>query len=184
MDKRDNYLINEKTVLLTGVYNDRGELWSSVIEGKDKILVRKAPTKVIEGPLLHVGSDFLGARHSSKFLMEPKRIQPISINPQMGILLFPTKNIKSPKCIWFSLMHVKSTKHVGLKKTEVLTSYGHTILIDLTESSFNNRLHKALLLRDTISKNLKCPIYFYVEPKKHFFISKKPTDINQPKNKK
>lgn len=184
MEIREQYLINEKTVLVTGVYNDKGELWARVIEGKNTILVRKTPTKVIDETLLHVGSDFLGARRSSKYLMDPMRMHPISINPQMGILLFPTKNIKSPYCIWFSLIHVKTANPVGLKKTEVVTSYGHTIIIDMKESAFTNRRHKAFLLRETISKNIKCPIYFYVEPKKEYFISKSSTQNHHLKRKK
>ena len=59
MEVRDTHLLNEKTVLVTGEYNNRGELWSRVIEGEETFLVRKAPIAVIEETLLHVGSDFL-----------------------------------------------------------------------------------------------------------------------------
>jgi competence protein ComK len=176
MDVRDNHLINEKTVLVTGEYNDRGELWSRVIEGEATFLVRKAPTAVIEETLLNVGSDFLGARRSSKYLLSPMRMHPISVNPQRGILLFPTKSLKCYSCIWFSLIHVKSTNPVGINRTEVITSFGHTILLDMTERAFISRRQKAYQLQETISKNLQCPLYFYVEPKNGYYISKKPTE--------
>jgi competence protein ComK len=106
------------------------------------------------------------------------RMHPISVNPQMGILLFPTKNMKCPNCVWFSLIHVKTTKRVGINQTEVLTSYGHTILIDMTERAFHTRRHKAIELQETISKNLRCPIFFYVEPKTGYYISKKQKENN------
>ncbi|MEH7012492.1 competence protein ComK [Neobacillus niacini] len=178
MDLRDRHLINEKTVLVTGEYNDTGELWSRVIEGEETFLVKKSPTTVIEETLLHLGSNFLGARRSSKYLLSPMRMHPISVNPQMGILLFPTMNMKCHCCIWFSLIHVKSTNPVGVNQIEVLTSFGHTILIDMSERAFNNKRQKAIQLQETIINNLNCPLNFYVEPKNGFYIRKKPKEIN------
>jgi competence protein ComK len=184
MDVRDKHLLNEKSVLVTGEYSERGELWSRVIEGQETFLVKKTPIAVIEETLLHVGSDFLGARRSSKYLLSPMRMHPISVNPQMGILLFPTKNMKCPNCIWFSLIHVKTTKRAGVNQTEVLTSYGHTILIDMTERAFHTRRHKAIELQETISRNLRYPIFFYVEPKTAYYISKKQKENNFSLEKK
>lgn len=184
MNIRDNHLINEKTVLVTGEYSDRGELWSRVFEGDDTFLVRKTPIALIEETLLHVGSDFLGARRSSKYLLSPMRMHPISVNPQMGILMFPTKNIKSHSCVWFSLIHVKATARVGITLTEVFMSYGHTILIDMTERAFHTKHNNAIKLQETISRNLKCPLFFYVEPKKGYYISKKHSDNNFSLEKK
>jgi competence protein ComK len=184
MDIRDRHLINEKTVLLTGEYNDRGELWSRVIEGEETFLVRKSPITVIEETLLHLGSNFLGARRSAKYLLMPTRMHPISVNPQMGILLFPTKNMKCHCNIWFSLIHVKTTNPVGINQIEVLTSFGHTILIDMSLRAFNNKRQKAVQLQEAITNNLNCPLNFYVEPKKGFYISKNPKENNYSLKKK
>jgi competence protein ComK len=184
MDVRDRHLINEKTVLLTGEYNELGELWSRVIEGEETFLVRKSPITLIEETLLHLGSNFLGARRSSKYLLSPTRMHPISVNPQMGILLFPTKNMKCHCNIWFSLIHVKTIKPVGINQIEVLTSFGHTILIELSERAFNNKRQKAIQLQEAINNNLNCPLNFYVEPKKGYYISKNPNENNYILKKK
>jgi competence protein ComK len=184
MDIRDRHLINEKTVLLTGEYNVRGELWSRVIEGEETFLVRKSPITVIEENLLHLGSNFLGARRSAKYLLSPTRMHPISVNPQMGILLFPTKNMKCHCNIWFSLIHVKTTNPVEMNQIEVITSFGHTILIDMSERAFNNKRQKAVQLQEAIINNLNCPLNFYVEPKKGFYISKNPKENNYYLEKK
>ena len=178
MEVRVQYLINEKTVMLTGEYSNREEIWTRVIEGEETFLVKKAPTDVIEESLLHEGSNFIGTRLSLKYLYSPMRIRPISVNPQKGILLFPTKNVKRLSCIWFSLIHVKNTKPVGVRKTEVIMSFGQTILLDMSESSFITRWNKALELQARISKHLKCPIHFYVEPNQGFYISKSSNENN------
>ena len=172
MEIRSKHLINEKTVLVTGEYNARGKLWTRIIEGEETFLVTKTPATVIEETLFHLGSNFLGARSSSKYLLSPMRMHPISVNPQVGILLFPTKIMKVHGCIWFSLIHVKSTNPIGINQTEVLTSFGHTILIDMSERAFNNRRQKAIQLQDIIIRNLNYPLNLYIEPKKGFYISK------------
>src|SRR4051812_32052479 len=99
MEVRGRYLINEKTVMLTGETSTRGEEWSKVIEGEETFLVKKAPTELIEESLLDANSNLLGARRSLKYLYSPMRIRPISVNPKKGILLFPTKNMKRHSCI-------------------------------------------------------------------------------------
>jgi competence protein ComK len=184
MDVREKHLINEKTVLLTGEYNGRGELCSRVIEGEETFLVRKSPIAVIEDTLLHIGSNFLGARSSAKYLLSPTRMHPISVNPRMGILLFPTKNMTCHCNIWFSLIHVKNIKPVKSYQIEVLTSFGHTILIDMSERAFNNKRQKAVQLQEAITTNLNCPLNFYVEPKKGYYVGKSSNENNYSLEKK
>lgn len=178
MDIRERYLINEKTVLLTGEYNDRGELWSRVIEGEETLLVTKSPLTLIEETLLHLGSNFHGARRSSKYLLSPSRMHPISVDPQLGILLFPAKNMRRQSNIWFSLIHVKNTNPVRINQIEVLTSFGHTILLHMSEKAFNNKRQKAIQLQEAIIHNLNCPLNFYIEPKNGFYIGKNPEENN------
>lgn len=178
MEIRKNYLLNEKTVLVTGEYNERAELLTRVIEGKETFLVRKTPAQIIESSLLHVGSNLQGALSSSKALLGPMRMYPISVNAHLGIMLFPTKSMKKYNCVYFSLMHVKNTHALGTDKTEVLTSFGHTIVIDMKVSAFNNKRQKVNQLREIITKNTKSPLNFYLEQKSGFYISKNPDENN------
>ncbi|MEC1521105.1 competence protein ComK [Neobacillus niacini] len=178
MDIRDKHLLNEKTVLLTGEYNVRGEVWSRVIEGKETFLVKQSPITIIEETLLHAGSKFFGARRRAHNLLSPTRMQPICVIPQLSILFFPTMNRECHRNIWLSLIHVKTTNSVGIHQIEVLTSFGHTILLDMSERAFNNRRLKAMQLQEAITHNLNCPLNFYVEPKNGYYISKSPKEYN------
>jgi competence protein ComK len=178
LEIRDDYIINELTVFFTGEYGERGELFTRVIEGKDTFLVRKSPAKLIEAALLRVGSNLQGALHSSKNLLGTMRMYPVSVNPHLGILLVPSKSMKKHNCVWFSLIHVKNTHALGVRKTEIFTSFGHTILVEMKESAFHTKLQKAIQLREMITKNTKCPLNFYLEKRNGFYISKDPGDNN------
>lgn len=166
----DNYIINEETVLLTGEYDDFGNLWTRVIEGKKTFLVRMSPIQLINKTLLRLGSNFQAARQSSKDLLGEIHMYPIKINATLGIWLFPTKSFNKPDCVWFSLIHIGKTRAVGIRKTEIMLSYGHSFCLGMRENAFNNKRHKAQELRELITRNLRSPLIFYVEPRKGFRI--------------
>lgn len=166
----DHYFINEQTVLLTGEYDQFGRLCTRVIEGEKTFLVNMRPRQVINNTLLKLGSDFRAVRESSKNILGSMHMCPIKINCNLGIWLFPTKSYLNDYCVWFSLMHVKHTKAHGVRRTEVFLSYNHSFMIEMKESSFNQKRQKAEDLRALMVKNSQSPITFFVEPKKGFCI--------------
>ncbi|PLR95896.1 competence protein ComK [Bacillus sp. T33-2] len=171
MNMLADYMINKETVLLTGEYDEFGSLCTRVIEGEKTFLVQRTPVQVINKTLLRLGSSFRGARDSSKEVLGVMKMYPLKINQYLGIWLFPTKACSKQNCVWFSLMHIKKTKAIGVRKTEVLLSYNHTFEIEMKETSFNNKRQKAEELREIITKNTKSPLTFYIEPKPGFRIS-------------
>ncbi|WP_158587428.1 competence protein ComK [Neobacillus notoginsengisoli] len=162
----EDYLVNEKTVLITGEYDQYGNLFSKVLEGNKIIYVKMPPIQLINLSLVRLGSSFIGARHSSKALLSGIRMHPITVNTSLGIWLFPSKSFGKSNCVWFSLMHVRGTKKNGLKKTIVQLSYGHTYEINMKEASFNQKRKKAEELREIVIKHTKNPLTLYVEREK------------------
>ncbi|XJZ26995.1 competence protein ComK [Bacillota bacterium Lsc_1132] len=164
------YIINEKTILLKGEYDPFGNLCTRVFEGDRTFLVDMAPVALINHTLLHQGGDFRGALESSRFLLGPIKMYPIKINAVLDIWLFPTKAYKKDSCAWFALTHIRKTKAIGVRKTEVSLSYGHTFTVEMKQSSFNDKRQKADDLREMMTKNIKNPLSFYVKPKQGFYI--------------
>jgi competence protein ComK len=168
---RKDYLMNEKTVLLTGEYDGTGKLITRVIDGEETFLVDLSPAQIIDENLLLIGSDLRGSLLSSKKLLGPKYMYPITINSHLGIYLLPTQSSKKRNCIWFSLMHVKKPQALNVQKTKIPTSFGHIIEVDMKKSTFINRVQTAKDLREMIIKNSKSPLTFYLEPTKGFYVS-------------
>jgi competence protein ComK len=163
---KEDYLMNEKTVLLMGEYVKNGRQWTRVIEGEETFLVKKRPIDLINRALLCLGSDFRAARKSSKYILGECHMCPIRVNCNLGVWLFPTKSYRDDHCIWFSLMHVKDSKSVGVRRTKVFLSYNHDIEIEMKEPSFKNKKNKAIQLRESMLRNSQSPLTFYLEPKK------------------
>lgn len=171
MKIREDYLINEKTVLLTGEYDCNGKLITRVIDGEETFLVDLTPSQVIDANLLLVGSNLRGSLHSSKNLLGQLYMYPLTINSRLGIYLLPTKSLKKRNCVWFSLIHIKNIQSLGIRKTKVYTSYGHIVEIDMRKSAFINRVQIAKDLRELIIKNSSSPLMYYFESQKGFYIS-------------
>ncbi|MEH7108856.1 competence protein ComK [Bacillus sp. JJ1764] len=170
-NESNRYFFNEKTILITGEYDKTGKLVTRIIEGEDTFLVDQPPLKIIEKNLLLVGSNLKGARKSSMEILGPHlRFYPLAINSHLDIFLLPTRSGRKSNCVWFSLAHIKKQTPIGTKKTEVVTSYGHVVEIELRTMSFNNRIKNAKYLRDSIISNTLNPLNLYLEPKMGFFV--------------
>lgn len=164
------YLINENTVLVEGVFDECANLCSKVLDGEELLLVTLSPVKLINHTLLNHGSDYQGAVNSSKHLLGEVKMPPVHINAKLDIWLIPTKSPKLQSCVWFSHSHIKKTKSVGRKKTEVHLSFGHTYELLMKENSFNNKRQKAAQLKEHIIKNSQVSQSYQAEPKKGLYI--------------
>jgi competence protein ComK len=160
-----NYIINEKTILLTGIYNYHGHLQTLVIETGKTFRVNNHAEKILNNSLKKMGTTLREAQKETKANLGKLHMCPIKINSQAGLYLFPSKSVKRPDCVWFSLIHVKGAKRIGKNKTKVFLSHGHSITVECTLASFQTKLQRTLKLRHLIAEQEKCPITFYLEPK-------------------
>lgn len=166
MEVLTDYILNEETVLMTGEYDVNGKLYTRVIQGADTFLVDMKTLEIINETMIGLGSNFKTGRKSARRLLGNISMCPIKVNCNLGIWVFPTKSYNDPFCIWFSLMHVKNTKALGIRRTEVELSYGHKVVVQMKESSFNQKRKKAEDLRERMIKNSKGSLTFYVDSTK------------------
>jgi competence protein ComK len=171
------YLINECTVLVEGFYDECANLYSMVVDGEERLIVTIPPLRLINYTLLNHGSDFQGAVNSAKYLLGEVKMPPIHVNTKLDIWLIPTKSPKLQSCVWFSHSHIKKTKAVGRKKTEVHLSFGHTYELLMMENSFNHKRQRAEQLKEHITKSSLGRQSFIAEPKKGFYIRESEKEI-------
>ncbi|WP_066400411.1 competence protein ComK [Neobacillus mesonae] len=171
MEIKRNHIINEKTTLFYGVLYKNGELFTKVIEGDEMFLVAMTPLQFINQSLIKYGSDLKGALNSSKKLLgKNQKKYPIKISSSLDIYLFPTKSIKREDCVWFALSHVKVSRAMGVKYTNVFLNDGHMITIEMKESSFRNKWKDTQDLRDMIIYNKQHSLNILVDHKKGIHI--------------
>lgn len=184
MEIVNEYIFNENTVLIIGEFDIFGNFISKIIEGEKSFLVKMEPKQLINKNLLLLGSDFNGAINSSKEILGSVKMQPIKVNGYKNIWLFPSKSFKKENCVWFSLFHVINTKSLGVRKTKINLNFGHSFIIEMKESAFNNKRIKAKELRESILKNENSTFIPYDKPSGGYFICKDPNENNYKVMKK
>jgi competence protein ComK len=160
-----NYNINEKTIMLTGIYGRHGHLQTLVIETGKTFRVNNSSEQILNNSLKRMGTTLRRALDDARANLGNLNMCPIKINSKLGVYMFPSKSPKRPDCVWFSLVHIKGVRSIGKNKTKVYFSHDHSIIVDCTLESFKTKLHRALKLRRIIAEKENCPITFYLESK-------------------
>lgn len=173
MEIRYWYLINERTVRLAEEYTKRGKCFTKVTEGYYTFLVSMSPAEIIEESLRRELTNFNRFLNYSEILAQKN---PICLNPHLGIILFPTQSLKKHNSEWYSLLHVRSKRAIGMRRTEICTSFGHIFVIDVKRGTFNTMEQRAYQFRNFVSNRMKGPIYFYLEPVGHTSVTIDPDE--------
>lgn len=160
-----NYVINQRTVLLTGEYALEGRLCTRIVEGYRTFLVDKKSLEVLDATLKSVGFDLRGAREGAKYHLNGESMCPIIVNPIKGICMFPINSPYKYDCIWLNPKHIVKTESKG-RKTIVYFSNGYYITIGLSQMVFNNKWNKADQLIRITTKNGNNPCTLHLELKK------------------
>lgn len=172
------YVINPKTVLIAAEFDQKGCLYSRVIEGKKTFIVAMRPKALIDYSLHYYCSSLKGAMDGSRSILGNISMQPIMINAQLDICWFPCFSPDRTDCVWFSLTHVVNSEKLSLRQTKVNLNFGHTIILDMKRERFENKRQRASQLRYISSERTKRPATFYLEPKKGIQLIKENGNIN------
>lgn len=163
----NRYVINQKTILITGKYDSYGKLCTLVLEGETPILVDKPPLKVIGESLHYYGRNLKGAVEGAKSIIGEGKMSPFIVCEAQDICLFPHISPSSAECIWFNHTHIINT-HAKGEFTIIELSNGHSLRVKAKLTSFNTKKQKAGDLRRIVTERASSSIVLYVESKKEY----------------
>lgn len=167
----DHYIINQKTIMLTGEYDNYGNLFTKVIEGNHCILVKQSPLKLISDTMHYYGHNLKGAIEGAQSILGKIQMCPIMVSSEQDICLFPHKSPMHADCIWFSYKHViQARTEEGYTLVEL--SNGHFLKIKIRLYSFNHKKQNAGDLRRILQDRSKSTVALYFKPRKEYRLSK------------
>ena len=141
------YAISSETIVILPDYDESGFL-NSLICHKDGITkAGLSPFNLIDTNLRFRGSSMRGALEGARAILDKKSMNPLILDKERDIILFPCRSPFREDCVWLSLRHVKSYKRSGISNTQVELSNGSTILLDITLHAFSKRIQRAYELR-------------------------------------
>lgn len=144
MKFKKSYIINKSTVAI--IPAKQIDFDSIVIEKLRKFYVRQTPLQIIKASCLEYWSDYKGRRNAVMHHTGFKEKVPIPINLQEEIIAFPTHAIKHFDCSWLLYNHILQHERVKNDATKTLITFtnGETLLLNISEKSFETQLLRSL----------------------------------------
>ena len=140
---KQEYAISRETTVILPNHDENGFLNSKICKRDGISHAELSPFNLIDTNLRFRGSSIRGAMEGAQAILDKKNMNPLILDKEREIILIPCWSPFREDCVWVSLKHVKSYHRSGNKKTRVLLSSGHTIILDVSEHSFSQKVLRA-----------------------------------------
>lgn len=169
-----DYVIVRETIMIVPEYDCSGNLYSRVVEGNDSFIVKKKPWDLVNDSLKTYCSDLPGAIKGSKSIIGNCHMPPIRINGMPDMYWFPHTSPNDNDCVWLALHHILTPIPISKKRTKVITTHGHSIVLNLEIKKFEVRMSKAEQLQAKMQKkkNTTHTLFFLPKSSIHFIKEK------------
>lgn len=151
MNNEISTLINKGIMAYVGTFNEVGKHVTDIYSSEDVYQVDVEPKKLLDKVLNYYGANYKGAIASSKSILGPVDMAPISIGGPNGYILFTSMSPSIPECTFFFLHHIRSYHTIDSKTTAVVLSNGEILHVPVSRRSFQSRYHKALELKEKMA---------------------------------
>ncbi|ANU27570.1 competence protein ComK [Planococcus versutus] len=146
-EMKAEYAISSETIVILPDFDENGFL-NALICKKDGITqAGLSPFNLIDTNLRFRGSSMRGALDGARTLLDKAYMNPVILDNERDIILFPSKSPFREDCVWLSLRHVRTYKRSGASHTRVELSNGSTIRLDVSFHTFNKKIQRAYELR-------------------------------------
>jgi competence protein ComK len=140
---KHEYAINAETIMVLPHYNENGFLNALICKKDGFSEADLSPFNLIDTNLRYRGSSLRGAMEGAQALLIQGTKNPVILDREQNIILFPSKSPFREDCIWFALHHVVDAVTIDKDHTQVELSNGSTILVDISKRSFDLKKNKA-----------------------------------------
>lgn len=146
-EMKQEYVISSETIIVLPDYDEHGFL-RSLICNKDGISkAGLSPFNLIDTNLRFRGSSLRGALDGSKAILDKQNVNPVIVDKEQDIILFPCRSPYREDCVWLSLRHIKRYEKAAASHTRVRLSNDSTIILDISVHTFTKKIQRAYELR-------------------------------------
>lgn len=155
LEMKWDYAIGSDTILIMPDYNEHGFLHSLLGKRESVSKVALSPYDLIDVNLRFRGSSMIGALEGAQAILGKMNMNPLILDREREIILFPCKSPFREDCVWLALSHVKQYRHAGKSQSQVELSNGSTIVLDVSKQVFERKMHRAYELQSKMQSQRK-----------------------------
>ena len=146
-EMKREYAISSETIVILPDYDENGFLNSLICNNDGIAKAGLSPFNLIDTNLRFRGSSMRGALEGAQAILDKRSMNPLILDKERDIILFPNKSPFREDCVWLSLRHVKSYRRAGASETEVVLSNNSTVILDVSLLTFSKKIQRAYELR-------------------------------------
>lgn len=144
---KPEYAISTETIIILPDYNENGFLNSLLCKKDGVSKAGLSPYNLIDTNLRFRGSSMRGALEGAQAILGKMNMNPLILDKEQDIILFPCRSPQREDCVWLALQHVKQYRSAGKSRTQVELSNGSTITLDVSRQTFEKKIQRAYELR-------------------------------------
>ena len=144
---KPEYAISSETIIILPDYDENGYLNSLLCKKDGVSKAGLSPYNLIDTNLRFRGSSMRGALEGAQAILGKMNMNPLILDKEQDIILFPCRSPYREDCVWLALQHIKQYKSAGKIRTQVELSNGSTIIIDVSKQTFEKKMQRAYELR-------------------------------------
>lgn len=144
---KPEYAISSDTIIILPEFDENGFLNSLICKKDGVSKAGLSPYNLIDTNLRFRGSSMRGALEGAQTILEKMNMNPLILDKEQDIILFPCRSPHREDCVWLALQHVKQYKGAGKTRTQIELSNGSTIVIDVSKLAFEKKMQRAYELR-------------------------------------
>ena len=118
-EMKREYAISSETIVILPEFDENGFLNSKVCKRDGISKAGLSPFNLIDTNLRFRGSSMRGALDGAQAILDKKNMNPLILDRERDMILFPCRSPFREDCVWLSLRHVKSYKRSGASHTQV-----------------------------------------------------------------
>ena len=146
-EMKQEYVISSETIVVLPDYNENGFLNSLICKKEGITKAALSPFNLIDTNLRFRGSSMRGALDGARAILDKQNMNPVILDKERDIILFPCRSPFREDCVWLSLRHVKRYEKAGASHTRVELSNDSTIILDVSLHTFSKKIQRAYELR-------------------------------------
>lgn len=144
---KPEYAISSETIIILPDFDENGFLNSLLCKKAGVSKAGLSPYNLIDTNLRFRGSSMRGALEGAQAILGKMNMNPLILDKEQDIILFPCRSPYREDCVWLALQHVKQYRSAGKSLTQVELSNGSTIMLDVSKQAFEKKMQRAYELR-------------------------------------
>lgn len=149
------YFISKDTMVITPSSDERGYLYSIVMEKEQTINIPLKPLDLIKESSGFYGASYEGRLHCTEKLTGFRNKLPLCLSEILQIFICPLESPINETCTWLSLEYIRKVYSEAVSRSLILLENGDSITVDYSKATIEQNLQWTAYFKDVFLRRFE-----------------------------